>query len=190
MRHLVLSACVALVLAGSWFAADQRGLTLAAVAADVRGFRLGAQEEPTTPATKAVAEQTFKIVNEALKTGKMRNLDTVMAVDYVDHSAEPGEDPGLEGMKEDLRETRKVLPDARYTVLDMIVEGEKVAVRCTLRGTPDPDMFNAPVPEERVEVEAIVILRVVDGQVVESWDVSDNLGLLKQLGLFGEEASS
>ncbi len=141
MRHLILSACVALVLTGSWFAADQRGLTLSAVASDVRGFRLGAQEEPTTPTTKAVAEQSITIVNEALKTGKMGELDTVFAEDYVDHSQEPDEPSGIEGMEEDLRETREVMPDARYTILDLIAEGDKVVVRGTLRGTPDPDLF-------------------------------------------------
>ena len=190
VRQLILFACVALALAGSWFAADQQGLSLGAVAADVRGFRLGTQEEPATPSTKVVVEETFKVVNEALKTGKMRELDTVFAVDFVNRSVEPGKDPSLKGLKEDLRETRKALPDARYTVLDMIAEGEKVVVRCTLRGTPNPDAFNVPVPEERVEMEAIMILRIVDGEVVESRDVADELGLLEQLGLFGDEASS
>ncbi len=190
MGHLILFACVAVALAGSWFAAGQRGLTLGAVAADVRGFRLGGQEEPVAPSPKAVAERTFEVVNEALKTGKMRGLDTVFAVDYVDHSAEPGEDGGLEGMKKHVREVREILPDARYTVLDMVAEGEKVVVRCTLRGTPDPDALNLPVPEERVEMDAIIILRIVDGEVAESWDVADQMGLLEQLGLFGEEPSS
>jgi predicted ester cyclase len=40
-----------------------------------------------------------------------------------------------------------------------------------------------PPTGRRVAIEVIDIVRVVDGRVVEHWNVVDNLGLLQQFGV-------
>jgi predicted ester cyclase len=40
-----------------------------------------------------------------------------------------------------------------------------------------------PPTGRRVAIEVIDIVRVVDGRVVEHWNVADNLGLLQQRGV-------
>ncbi len=39
-------------------------------------------------------------------------------------------------------------------------------------------------------MKAILILRIEDGKIGESWDVADEMGFLQQLGLIGDEDAS
>ena len=42
--------------------------------------------------------------------------------------------------------------------------------------------MGVPPSGKRVEIEAIDIVRIVDGKAVEHWGVTDNMGLMQQIG--------
>lgn len=72
----------------------------------------------------------------------------------------------------------------RLDVLDELVEGEDaIAVRVTMRGTHRGDFFGIPPTGKAFVVTQMNLERFRDGRIVEHWRNTDELGLLRQLGL-------
>jgi steroid delta-isomerase-like uncharacterized protein len=119
---------------------------------------------------------------ETLASGDLDAADKVVASDYVNHSAIPGQAAGLQGFKEAVSSLRAVFPDLQFTIEDQIAEGDKVATRYTVRGTHQGEFMGVAATGKPVTWSALVIQRVVGGKVQESWLQWDQLGLLQQLG--------
>lgn len=80
------------------------------------------------------------------------------------------------------------LPDVRWTMEEMVAEGEAVASFWTVEGThlgefAHPALGHAPASGKPVRSTYMVIHRIAHGQIVEARDVSDRLTLLRQLGV-------
>ena len=69
----------------------------------------------------------------------------------------------------------------------MVAAGDKVVVRVTVRGTHtgalDLVRLAMPATNRTVTFEAIHILRLEDGVIVEHWAARDDIAFLRQLGL-------
>jgi predicted ester cyclase len=78
---------------------------------------------------------------------------------------------------------RSGFPDFRISVEDQIGEGNKVVTRVTLRGTHQGEISGIAATGEEVQYAGIAIDRIADGKVVEMWHVSDDWGMLRQLGV-------
>jgi steroid delta-isomerase-like uncharacterized protein len=114
-------------------------------------------------------------------------LDEVYAPDVVWH--EPDQEiRGLEQAKQFVTTYKTAFPDMTVTVEDMIVEGDKVVSRVTLRGTHqgETEEFGPPTGRQ-VELKGITISRIEGGKIVEDWDSYDNLSAMQQLGLVPEQ---
>jgi steroid delta-isomerase-like uncharacterized protein len=92
----------------------------------------------------------------------------------------------LEDFKRWVTAFRSAFPDGYTTIEDLITEGDQVVLRYTFRGTNTGD-FVTPMPlpatGKQVIMTGIAIGKLAGGKVVEVLDMSDNLGLLQQLGL-------
>ena len=78
---------------------------------------------------------------------------------------------------------RRSFPDVNITIEDVVVEGDKVVMRYTERGTLTGEPFLGI--EGRGQAYAkpgTTVYRVVDGRLAESWGVEDTLGWFRQLG--------
>ena len=73
-------------------------------------------------------------------------------------------------------------PDSRFPIDDVIAEGDKVAIRHSLRGTHQAAFQSIPATGKQVKVSAIATFRVVNGKIAETWLDADILGMLQQLG--------
>jgi steroid delta-isomerase-like uncharacterized protein len=114
-----------------------------------------------------------------------RNLavfDELMASDYVWHFASTTVQ-GREPAKQLISRFLTAFPDGRYTIEDMIAEGDRVVVRQTFRGTHRGDFMGMAPTGKQVTVTEMEIFRIANGQAVENWTSSDDLGLLQQLGV-------
>jgi steroid delta-isomerase-like uncharacterized protein len=114
-----------------------------------------------------------------------RNLavfDELMASDYVWHIASTTVQ-GREPAKQLISRFLTAFPDGRYTIEDMIAEGDRVVVRQTFHGTHQGDFMGMAPTGKQVTVTEIEIFRIANGKSVENWTNSDDLGLLQQLGV-------
>jgi len=111
----------------------------------------------------------------------MAVIDELFSPNFVYHSGTE-EGIGLENLKKQTSEGFSAFPDAHYTIDDMVAEGDKVAVRCTVTGTHKGEFMGIPPTNKKVTVWGISIVRIVGGKLVEEWDSYDMLGWMRQLG--------
>jgi steroid delta-isomerase-like uncharacterized protein len=138
------------------------------------GKRMSAEE------SKATMRRYFL---DAFEQGNIDLLDELLAPDYVNHTpATPDLPTGPEGVKGVVTMFRSAMPDLRVLIEDMIAEGDKVATRYTLEGTHEGELFGVPPTGQRLSIESITVERVSDGKIREHWRVTDELGMMQQLG--------
>jgi predicted ester cyclase len=131
-------------------------------------------------------EENKKIIhriydNEAVHRG-LDYLDDLVSANVVNHNPFPGTGPGIEGVKQAITAMLGLFPDARFTVDEMIGEGDKVAVRVTLRGTHQGSFMGRPPTGATVTSTELIVFRIAAGKVVETWASRDDLGMMRQLG--------
>ncbi len=130
---------------------------------------------------KAIARRWFEALTSLEGTEKA--AVELLAPDFVGHVPPFPDAHGPEGYKRFIAGTYGAYPDARFDVEDVIAEGDRVAVRYTLRGTHEGTtrMGVAPTGKE-VAASIIGILKLADGKIVEMWTNVDFLGLMQQMG--------
>jgi predicted ester cyclase len=77
---------------------------------------------------------------------------------------------------------QNALPDLVFSVDDLVASADKIVLRWSLAGSHCRELFGLPASGRRVQLTGISIYRLVGGQVVESWDELDLLGLMVQIG--------
>jgi predicted ester cyclase len=70
--------------------------------------------------------------------------DELVAPDFIDHAALPGQAPGLEGAKQKWAMYLAGIPDLRVTIEEMVAEGDKVGVRRSYGGTHRGELLGVP----------------------------------------------
>jgi predicted ester cyclase len=131
---------------------------------------------------KEIARRTYAAFEEGFRTGNFDALDEVTDANLVDHNPDPGQAPGLEGVKRAFASRAAAFSNARIIVEDLIAEGDKVVARVTTHATHRGEIFGVPPTGREVTAGLIDILRISGGKVVERWGQFDNLGLLQQIG--------
>ena len=129
-----------------------------------------------------ILEEIFNGLNPNL-------IDELFAPGIVVHDPDK-ELRGLEQVKQGILRLRGAFPDLHYTAEDMIAESDKVVVRFTGRGTHRGEFRGVPPTDKEMTYTGIMILRFVDGRVVDYWAVSDALGIFQQLGVIPPVAPS
>ncbi len=118
-----------------------------------------------------------------LESGDLNSLDQWVSPNFVDHSQPQGSPGGLEGFRRYFASLRGAFPDLRLTVEDVLVDGGKVAVRVTGRGTQTGEYMGVQPTGRQVVVPFIDIMRVEADRIVEHWGAQDLLGLMRDLGM-------
>jgi steroid delta-isomerase-like uncharacterized protein len=131
----------------------------------------------STEDNKALMHRAY----DALNQKNLAVLDEVYAPDLVVHIVSTTIQ-GLEAFKQGLSLFLTAFPDARFTIEDMIAEGERVVVRYTFRGTHTGNFMGIAPTGKQVTQTGITINRFANGKAVELWGNVDDLGLLQQLG--------
>jgi predicted ester cyclase len=93
----------------------------------------------------------------------------------------PGVPPTKEGVKALFTMFHAAFPDFRAEIHDMLVDGDKVVTYKTFHGTHEGDLMGVAGTGNKVEIPVMDIVRFRDGQVVEHWNVVDQLPLLQAL---------
>ncbi len=131
---------------------------------------------------EANKQHVRRFFEEVWSTGDIARRDSFLAADYRGHVAGTTEPLDREGWTGWFTGFRQAFPDARFTVEDMVAEGEVVAARLTMRGTHQGELNGIPPTGREVVVTGMSFERVVDGRIVEGWNENDALGMLGQIG--------
>lgn len=139
-----------------------------------------AQSAVASAATEAAARRAINAINQALSNGDMSVLNLSFAPNYVNHTPLRSFTTGQEfsgdlaGLSDALTRLRGVMPNAKLLVEDVVASGDTAAVRVELRGDVDPSLVALPDGvAPRLMIGGIVMARLENGLVVESWHYDD-----------------
>src|SRR5215216_3172178 len=115
-----------------------------------------------------------RLIEEVYNRGNLDIADELLAPDYVDHTWPPGKYAGREGLKRSVAKQRASSSDLHISIKEQIAEGDKVVTWVIGSGTHDRESFMGLTPTgARMTMKHIFISRVVEGEIVEQWGVSD-----------------
>lgn len=85
---------------------------------------------------------------------------------------------------------RTAFPDIHWVIEEMVGEGDKVFSRFTWNGTHRGEFFGIPATGKQVMVKGMVVDSVLNGRMIESRILMDQLNLMTQLGVIPAEKES
>ncbi len=121
------------------------------------------------------------LYDEILNKGNLDAFEELCAPNFVKHAIPPSPDYGIEDSKKSVLMLRKAFPDIKYTVEDMIEDGDKLVARWSAKGAHKGEFMGIPLTGKQVTFSGIEIIRVEDGKAVEEWEELDRAGLMQQL---------
>jgi predicted ester cyclase len=142
--------------------------------------------ETVTAAEHANKQVVRRFVEEYQEGQSVAAFEQLLSQRFVDHSLLPGFPEGPEGVRALFSALHAALPDFRAEIYDQVAEGDKVVTRKAFFGTQRGELFGAAPTGRQIRIDVIDIVRVRDGQIVEHWNLVDQLGLFRQLGLIPE----
>ena len=130
-------------------------------------------------ANKALVRRWY---DDFANAGDLALADELFAPSHAEHAPSlPEPSSGPDGQRRLLLALRAGFPDLRFTVEELIAEGDRVAVRWVARGTHLGEFAGLPPTGEAVVVLGMASYRIAGGRIAESWVVWDNALLLLQL---------
>lgn len=119
-----------------------------------------------------------------------RRLAVAKELFAVDHRYHDPSIPGVAAGPAGIRQNpgpvvpyQNAFSDAHWHVEEMLAEGDTVVTRWYGTGMQDGDLPGIPAAGKQVFVPGMWWQRIVTGEIAESWQVWDTLGMLQQLGV-------
>lgn len=132
-------------------------------------------------------ELVRRMEDEIFNKRNLAAIDEFISPDYVLHTAAPGTPADREAVRQAMSMYVGGFPDLRISIDELVAEGDRVVGVFTFTGTHDGELFGMPATGKRISVRQIAMYRIDDNQVVEEWEVSDQLALMQQIGAIPSE---
>jgi len=137
-----------------------------------------------TEQNKAIVRSNY----EAADKNDLTTFSEQLAPDIAVHL------PGIPGPfnRESLLQMMNVmfsgLTQRQHVFEDQIAEGDKVVTRLTLHAVHTGEFQGLPATGTQIAVSQTAIHRIRNGKIAEVWVSSDDVGMMKQLGLMPSQA--
>ncbi len=115
--------------------------------------------------------------------GDVQALDELLHPSYRRRSRHDEEGIDLEAFKASIISSRTAFPDLVTTIDEILVEGDRAAIRWHSKGTHLRSFLGVPPTKKQVEVFGSTFARFEDGLVVEEVVTWDPRALLAGLGI-------
>ncbi len=125
------------------------------------------------------AQQAF---GEAVNSGKLENIRKYVADTVMDHDPAPNQGPGAQGLIDFFTEFRTAFPDLKIEPETLVADDDNVAIAYTVTGTHQGPLMGIAPTGRKVKARGLQIGRFERGMLVERWGMSDQLGILEQIG--------
>jgi hypothetical protein len=126
-------------------------------------------------------------LNDALNSGDTEiisaAIDEAFHPDVVIRTPLKIDARGTDLMKQMWAVLLHAFPDLHVKIEDVIAEGDRVVSRNTVSGTHQGDYMGVAPTGNSITWNEILIGRIVDGRVAETWGVVDIASQMRQLGI-------
>ena len=103
--------------------------------------------------------------------------------DYVLHLADGTDIVGVDQYIKFLNALVAAIPDIKYKVEDIVVDGDIIAIRACFTGTNTGPLRGIPPTGRKVSMREAFFFRLEGDKVVEEWSFLNYMALMQQLGL-------
>lgn len=124
-----------------------------------------------------------ELFEECFNHGDLDRLSSLVAEEYEGPNGLKG--PGA--FASTITQIRNTLSGAHYEPQDMVVEGDRVAVRWQLTGKQDGPFRGYPASHNHIATTGMAIFTLEKGKIVRAWLLTDQLGFLQQIGVLPRE---
>ena len=124
-------------------------------------------------ATEANKELVRRLHTEVIQGRELDRLGEFFAEDFTSHNLPPGLPAGIDGVRAFFSVFAGALEDLSLTIDVLLAEGDLVAVRTTTRGRQAGHLLGLEPSGEEVAVDAVDIVRVEGGRIVEHWGLTN-----------------
>jgi predicted ester cyclase len=107
----------------------------------------------------------------------------LVSEEAVAHGPDPSQRIGIAAFVAAHRRLHQAFGRFNLEVHDLLVDGDRAAVRLTLHGRHVGSLFGLEPTTRRLGFEQIHVYRAAGGKLVEHWMQQDDLSLLRQLGI-------
>jgi len=114
-----------------------------------------------------------RLVEEACNHGHLDILDEVVAPARGARAERP--------LRQQLAAFRAAVPDARWTIVELVAAGDTVVTRLAVHGAFCGALVGLAPPGRTATLTGVAISRFAEGRLVELWLQADLLGFLQQL---------
>lgn len=121
--------------------------------------------------------------DSAWDKGEVDALDTLLSPSYRRRSSSDEEGQDRSTFKASIIATRAAFPDLVTTIDDVVVEGDRAAIRWHSVGTHQHGFLGVPPTRRRVEVSGATFARFDGDRIVEEHVTWDPRALLAALGI-------
>ena len=118
------------------------------------------------------------VVSKAFETGDPSMIDSVVASDFVDHTAEHG-DVGRDSLKSAISSMHKLYSDMKMDIIKEVADDDYVFSLMHFTGTNNGDMG---MPKGPYDMKALEVVRFKDGKAVEHWEYMEPREMMKMMG--------
>jgi steroid delta-isomerase-like uncharacterized protein len=126
-----------------------------------------------------------RLYEECINPNKLELLARFVSDEYVG----PRGDKGPSAYAATVTSLRQGFPDVRFSVEDLVAEGDRVAIRWKWMGTHTGTFNGIPASARPVRNEGIVIYQIKAGKIARNWLQVDRLGVLQQIGLIPNDVT-
>ncbi len=130
---------------------------------------------------KNIAAQ--KKFGAAINSGNLDELEELVSSNVKDHDPAEGQTAGAQGYINFFTMMRIAFPDLKIEPVHIVADDNNVAFAYDISGTHEVEFMDIRPTGKKIKVRGIQISRFEDGLMVERWGSSDELGILKQLGV-------
>ncbi|MFE0555495.1 ester cyclase [Paenibacillus sp. NPDC058910] len=129
---------------------------------------------------KTLEQTNVETVNQFIEAfwnqSELESVDRFLTNDYQELSYQ-----SKEGLKKFAATILEAFPDKRYTVEEIIGQGDKVLVRMTVKGTQQGMFFGSAPTGNTIDVTLYRQYRVVDGKIAEHRGWIDMVSMWNQI---------
>lgn len=127
---------------------------------------------------KAIAKRVFE---EVLAGGNWELGAQFYAPGFVNHRL--NRDLSLHEENDRAKAWRQAYPDLKFTLEQVVAEGDLVSVLWMAKGTHTGTFNGNPGTGKLIQIRGITLWRIADGKIKEEWSAIGDYTLLEQVGM-------
>lgn len=124
----------------------------------------------------------LKAWNGAWGQGDLSSFERILAPNYIRRSKSGTED--FASLQDIIQAMNTAFPDSTIEILQMVEDGDRVAIHWQTRGTHKGQFMDVPATGRAVTVSGASFLRFENDKLAEEWVIWDPRELLSALGIW------